>query len=95
MLTRLVASDRLFQTDPELAYAASWGMTYFLSSNKPDQYLEYLRKDGRRYSFSTYPSQKRLSDFAQAFGTDLERLEIEMIMFLFVKPAKKKPRKSK
>ncbi len=77
-LVNLVANDRMFRSHPELAYALSWGMSYYLAKTKPEKYFKFLQEDGRRQNFSAYPEEKRLRDFMKAFGHDFHQLEDEL-----------------
>jgi hypothetical protein len=80
-MSKLILDDDLFRTDPQLAYAMAWGMTFFLSETKPDAYRDFLRDDGQRSDFSDYSSKHRARDFAAAFGSDLPGLEARMKRF--------------
>lgn len=80
-ISKLVLSDDLFRSDGQLAYALSWGMTFYLTEKMPEQYREFLRRDGQRTEFANYTSQQRANDFAAAFGNDLSGLESRMKRF--------------
>ena len=80
-VSKLVLSDDLFKTDPQVAYALAWGMTFYFSEKQPDEYREFLRNDGRRSDFSRYSSKQRADVFASAFGSDLAGLESRMERF--------------
>lgn len=75
---QLVLSDDLFRTDPQVAYAVAWGMTFYLSEKSPGKYLEFLRQDAKRKNFASYSSKQRARDFAKAFGGDFKGLEAKM-----------------
>jgi hypothetical protein len=77
-LLNLVANDRMFRTHPELAYALSWGMSYYLVRTQPDKYFQFLLQDASRRNFSDYSSENRLRDFMNAFGHDFHQLEDEL-----------------
>ena len=80
-MAKLIMSNDLFRTDPHLAYAISWGMTFYLSEKMPSAYHNYLRNDGQRTEFADYTSTERSADFAAAFGTDYRGLESQMERF--------------
>ncbi|HWC88996.1 MAG TPA: DUF1570 domain-containing protein, partial [Pirellulales bacterium] len=66
----ILESDRMFATDPALAYAEAWALTYFLSETQPKNYNAYLAKTAARQYFASYTAAERLSDFKAAFGKD-------------------------
>jgi hypothetical protein len=82
-LQLLITDDRLFETEPTVANALAWGLTFFLSETLPDRYFEYLKKDAGRKNFQPYLSSERLADFAHFFGTDLTQVESDLKAFLF------------
>ena len=71
-MINLVANDKLFFTHLDMAYAISWGMTFYLAETQPDNFFEYIRKDASRKNFVEYTSEQRLRDFAKAFGNDFD-----------------------
>ena len=81
-LQQLVFSDNLFRTDPDLAYAVSWGLTFYLCEKMPGKYRAYLEADSDRDSFKSYPSDRRAEDFARHFGGNLSILEARMKQFI-------------
>lgn len=80
-LVKLIAHDRLFATDVEFAYALSWGLSYYLYEREQKKYLEFMVKDAKRKSFAPYPPGRRLKDFAEMFGNDVNQLEADLIKF--------------
>ncbi|MFK7766601.1 MAG: DUF1570 domain-containing protein [Mariniblastus sp.] len=78
----LILSDNLFRSDPQMAYAMAWGMTFFFTEKMPNEYNRFLRNDAKRADFSSYPSNKRASDFAKAFGSNTKGLEAQMKRFI-------------
>lgn len=81
-VAQLVVSDQLFRSDPNLAYALSWGLTFFLSEKMPDEYHAFLKKDGKRSDFQDFTARDRASDFGAAFGSDISSLEARMKQFI-------------
>lgn len=91
-LTSLIVGDELFRTDPQLAYAMSWGLTFYLSEKMPSEYLEFLRRDGNRSNFEEFTRKQRAQAFARAFGKDFKGHEAKMKRFIMSlkMPAKKR-----
>jgi len=81
-LMRLIAEDRMFESDISTAYAESWTLSFFLCETRPRAYCEYLQHVGSRPSFSAYPPQARIDDFTAYFGKNLEQLSAEMVRFV-------------
>jgi hypothetical protein len=81
-LVDLIQSDDLFRTDPLLAYSMSWGLTFYLSEYRPQQYLKFLSVDSKRLNFADFPSSDRLGAFGNAFGYKLNDIEGRMKNFI-------------
>lgn len=81
-LAEIVASDRLFQSDPEGAYAEAWAATFFLAEVEPRKYAAWLAKLAARPDFAEYSGPTRLKDFTDAFGADLGMLETRMLRYI-------------
>lgn len=81
-LAKLVATDNLFRTDPQLAYALSWGLTFYLNEKMPAAYQTFLRNDAKRSDFEAFKSKQRAKAFAQSFGGNLEIIEARMKRFI-------------
>jgi hypothetical protein len=81
-VAELITSDRLFRTDPSLAYAISWGLTFYLSEKMPPEYQTFLRADGQKTNFSTYSSRQRSKAFADAFGPKISEIDARMENFV-------------
>ena len=91
-MASLIASDKLFRSNAQLAYAMSWGMTFFFTEKMPAEYNRFLRADAKRANFAGYSSSDRARDFAKAFGSDIRGLDAKMKRFidkLDVPPPKK------
>jgi hypothetical protein len=71
----LVASDQLFQSDAQAAYAEAWAMMLFLCETRPKQMGEYMERVANRADFSQYFATDRVNDFAASFGSDFKQLE--------------------
>ncbi|MCA9270863.1 MAG: DUF1570 domain-containing protein, partial [Planctomycetales bacterium] len=79
---RLVGSDELFRSDPDLAYAASWALSFYLAERMPRQYCDLLAKTAARPSLKTYSRAQRLADFKSTVGDNLPMLEVQMLRFI-------------
>lgn len=81
-IASLIGSDQLFRSDPDAAYAISWGLTFFLAEHYPREYFNFLLRDARRRDFQDYTRTERLRDFALEFGGNLTDLESRMQSFI-------------
>ena len=81
-LAELVSSDRIFQSNPEGAYAEAWALTFFLFETKPKKYVEYLQTTASKPQFTEYRSQERLAEFCEFFGDDLRQLETRFLKYV-------------
>ena len=91
-LSRLVANDGLFEEEPELAYALSWALAFYLAENRPEKFWGYVQNDAARKPFSVVPPADRMSHFADAFGFDLLKLEFEMRAYFYPPEDEKRDR---
>jgi hypothetical protein len=66
-LAELISSDDLFRSEPLLAYALSWGLTFYLTEHRQQEYFRYLQTDSERTDFTDYPSHERVNAFGKAF----------------------------
>ncbi len=78
----LIESDRMFSTDPAIAYAEAWALTYFLSETQPRNYNQYLAKTAARENFAPYTAAQRRADFTAAFGSDLKMLDANYLRYI-------------
>jgi hypothetical protein len=81
-IAEFVSSDRMFQSDPEGAYAEAWALTFFLFETQPKRYVEYLQVTGDRPQFTELRAPERLAEFTRVFGTDLRQLESRYLKFI-------------
>ncbi|MEL7496084.1 MAG: DUF1570 domain-containing protein [Planctomycetota bacterium] len=77
-LEQLIVGDELFRIDMDLAYALSWGMTFYFNEKMPNEYQQFLMRDGARTNFTQYTSTDRARAFSAAFGSDVAGLESRM-----------------
>ncbi len=83
-LQKLVTDDsRLRNSDTVIdAYAEAWALTYFLLQQKSTDYVEYLRTLSQKAPQFWDTPETRWSDFRNAFGPDLGRLEEDFQRYL-------------
>ncbi len=86
-LANLVASDRLFRTDANAAYAEAWAMMLYLCETHPRELAEYFRKTAARADFSSYFAAQRVADFQECFGNDFKQLEANFLNWMKEIPA--------
>jgi hypothetical protein len=85
-LAEIVASDRMFQSDTEGAYAESWALTFYLAETQSAAWTRYLAKTAAYEPFQEATAQKRLADFRAAFGDHLGLVEARMLRFIEALP---------
>jgi uncharacterized protein DUF1570 len=81
-LAEFISSDRVFDTDVNLAYANAWALSFFLAETHPSKYAEYLRRTAKRGAFQAYPAATRLADFVAVFGDNLPILETHFLRYI-------------
>jgi hypothetical protein len=81
-LAALIQSDELFRTDPQLAYAIAWGLTFYLSEYQPQQYFEFMSTDSKRAEFVEFSSRDRMQAFGDAFGYGITDIESRLKKFI-------------
>ena len=81
-LLELIQSDRMFETNPETAYAIAWGISFYLNENRQKEYMSYLKRDSKRGSFREYNKLDRVGFFIDHFGKDIAALESRMNIFI-------------
>lgn len=82
LLAELIASDRMFETDPSTAYAEAWAFSFYLGEKMPRKYAEYLALTAKKPIFQRYLAPDRLKDFTSVFGTDLKLIETQYLRFM-------------
>ena len=78
----MIASDDDFRSDPAVAYAEAWTLSFFLCETRPKEYCDYLATVGARKAFSKYSAKQRVADFARYFGSDFKQLDAELLRFV-------------
>lgn len=82
LLPRMLADDRLFQTNPQQAYAEAWAFTFFLVETEPGRYSQYVRLTTSADRSLTPTRLDRLREFTAVFGTDLQQLEAHYLNYM-------------
>ena len=83
-IEKLIANEAWFRSADEssFAYAQAWGLTYFLTRAKKDEYRTYVERVNRRPPMVEYNAEDRLRDFESAFGKSPARLEAEFRRYM-------------
>jgi hypothetical protein len=81
-LKEFLASDNLFQSNVDRAYAEAWALSFFLAETRAKKYSEFLARTAARPAFARYDAADRLADFTAIFGSNLRQLEAEYLRFL-------------
>ena len=81
MLAEFIASDRLFQINPDQAYAESWALTFFLAETRPRDYARYMAKTAKGEGGVDASQPARLRVFMDVFGGDLKMLVAQYLRF--------------
>ena len=82
VLSGMIASDRLFRTNPAAAYAEAWALTFYLVETQAGKYTEYLVCTARRPPFRQYTAAERTADFTAVFGDDFRMLQARFLRFM-------------
>jgi hypothetical protein len=81
-LAEFVAAEKFSGGNVLDLYAEAWALTFFLAETRPRQYTAYLRRVADRDPLQSYTSLQRLEDFQAEFGSDLSRLEVDLLRFI-------------
>ena len=73
----LIKNDALFKgKDTKThSYAMAWGLTFYLLTKYPKEFVEYVNTLSQADSLSGRDTESRQKDFEQHFGTDWKKLE--------------------
>lgn len=81
-LPQLIQDDRRFSgSGAGSAYGEAWALNYFLLRTKPKQYVNYLQGLSQRPPLEATDSERRLDEFATAFG-DPQKLNAEFLRYM-------------
>ncbi len=78
----MISSDRIFQTDPELAYAQAWALTFHLVETQPHRYTKYLALTAERKPGEVYSAAARIADFTSVFGDNYRMHEARLTRYM-------------
>lgn len=81
-LAAFVGSGAAFRTGTLDAYSQSWALSFFLIETRSAQYSRYLKTIATRDPFEAYTAEQRVADFKQAFGADVDWLEVQFLRFI-------------
>jgi hypothetical protein len=81
-LETLLRNDRIFVTDPDLAYSLSWGLSFYLAEKHKQKYLRFVIQDANQKEFARYTPDERVTFFMKTFETDFDTLERRLKKFI-------------
>jgi hypothetical protein len=83
-LEKLINTDGGFRSAGEsgFAYAQAWGLTYFLTKAKKEEYRDFIDLVNRRPPMVEYNPEDRRRDFESAFGKSPAQLEAEFRRYI-------------
>jgi len=81
-LSKMLADDSMFRSQPQLAYAQAWAFSFFLCETRPHDYCRYLATTAARKDFTDYSAKERVSDFTKHFGENLTLLDAQFMRFV-------------
>lgn len=81
-LARLVSSDGPFNSQPNVAYADAWALTFYLCETQPRKYADLLERVAAREPFEPYGAAARLRDFTSVFGDNFRLLHAQFERFM-------------
>ena len=73
----LIKNDALFKgkDTKTQSYAMAWGLTFYLMTKYPKEFVEYINTLNNVRTFSVRGADTRQKDFEQHFGSDWQKLE--------------------
>ncbi|MEM6329210.1 MAG: DUF1570 domain-containing protein [Planctomycetota bacterium] len=81
-LAEFVASDHPFRRSGAAAYAQAWALAFYLAETRPRDYSRYLATTAARPAFSRYTPARRVADFRDTFGADLNILQANWLRWI-------------
>lgn len=80
--TLIQSNDRFADADSAFdAYSEAWALTYFLIQTRVRDYSRYLKVVSQKPPLQWDMPEERLTEFQSAFGSDLTRLNRELLSF--------------
>jgi hypothetical protein len=64
------------------AHAEAWALTYFLSNKRPTEFVNYAQMLSRKKAVRYDSPTRRLQEFKQFFGDNVEALEAEFLSYI-------------
>ncbi len=83
VLARIISSDDLFAADPQLAYAAGWALTFYLTERMPREYMQLMQVQQSR-GFGQYTPRSRIRDFRTSIDVPISTLAIQVKRLLSI-----------
>jgi hypothetical protein len=81
-LAALLATDQLFRSDVDGAYAEAWALSFYLCETQPRLYATYLAKTADRPLLSEYTAAERVADFQAIFGNEMKMFETKFLRYM-------------
>ena len=83
-LRKMLSGDEVFHAPATklLAYSESWAFNYFLLNEHSDAFIEYLKHMSQKVPQEFDGPEKRLQEFKQFLGEDLDALDREFIQYV-------------
>lgn len=83
-LQSLIQDDERFRNPRTAseAYAEAWALNYYLLRRHRDEYLEYLQLLAEKQPLETTDPQKRMAEFRQCLGEDLNALDEDFVRYM-------------
>lgn len=82
LMANMIATDRIFDVQPTMAYCEAWALTFFLVETEPKKYAMYLQNTTSKTRSLAPTPQDRLEEFVDVFGGNLTLLESHYLAFL-------------
>jgi hypothetical protein len=81
-IEKLLRNDRLFDSEPDLAYSLAWGLSFYLAETKTEQYLRFVIQDSNQNEYGVYTPDERVSHFLDTFAMDFGLVERRLRKFI-------------
>jgi Protein of unknown function (DUF1570) len=81
-LEPLIADRRLFETSPDLAYAAAWATAFYLSERQPREFGKLLKATSEVSVFSKVDSGEQIAQFKKIIGSNIRLIESKIEQYV-------------
>ena len=81
-IEKMLRNDRMFETEPDLAYSLAWGLSFYLAELDSDKYLRFVIEDSNQNEFALYKPSERVAFFIDTFKIDFNDLERRLHKFI-------------